>query len=107
LTQDWKMLIYFMAIWNILQTSGIFYDHLIHFVFIWYIFPVWVIFAKKNLVTLIHSFYIKRRWCSTLGVNKGVNIPLRGHSSPMGARGKIFKINVQRPVFNFTPRGKI
>jgi hypothetical protein len=35
---DWKMLIYFMAIWNILQTFRIFYDHLVHFVFIWYIF---------------------------------------------------------------------
>jgi hypothetical protein len=33
-----KMLIYFMAIWNILRTFGIFYDHLVHFVFIWYIF---------------------------------------------------------------------
>jgi uncharacterized membrane protein len=33
-----KMSIYFMAIWNILQTFGIFYDHLVHFVFIWYIF---------------------------------------------------------------------
>jgi hypothetical protein len=43
-----------MAIWNILQTLGIFYDHLIHFVFILYIFPVifWVIFTKKNLATL-------------------------------------------------------
>jgi hypothetical protein len=37
---DWKMLIYFMAIWNILQTFGIFYDRLVNFVFIWYIFPV-------------------------------------------------------------------
>jgi hypothetical protein len=56
---DGKMLIYFMAIWNILQTFGAFYDHLVHFVFllvqfvfIWYIFPVWVIFGKKNLATL-------------------------------------------------------
>jgi hypothetical protein len=32
---DWKMLIYFLAIWNILQTFGICYDHLVHFVFIW------------------------------------------------------------------------
>jgi hypothetical protein len=46
---DWKILIYFMAIWDILQT---FYDHLVHFVFIWYIFPVWVIFTKKNLATM-------------------------------------------------------
>jgi hypothetical protein len=36
---DWKMLIYFTAIWNILRTFGIFYGHLIHFVLIWYIFP--------------------------------------------------------------------
>jgi hypothetical protein len=34
----WKMLLYFMPIWNILQTFGIFYSHLVHFVFIWYIF---------------------------------------------------------------------
>jgi hypothetical protein len=27
-----------MAIWNILQTFGIFYDHLVQCVFIWYIF---------------------------------------------------------------------
>jgi hypothetical protein len=32
---DYKMLIYFMCICNILWTFGIFYDHLVHFVFIW------------------------------------------------------------------------
>jgi hypothetical protein len=35
---DWKILICFMAIWNILHTFKIFYDHLVHFVFNWYIF---------------------------------------------------------------------
>jgi hypothetical protein len=35
---DWKMLIYFMSIGNILRRFGIFYDHAVHFVFIWYIF---------------------------------------------------------------------
>jgi hypothetical protein len=35
---DWKKFIYVMAIWNILWILGIFYDHLVHFVFIWYIF---------------------------------------------------------------------
>jgi hypothetical protein len=35
---DWKMLIYFMAIWNILRTFGIFYEPLVQFVVIWYIF---------------------------------------------------------------------
>jgi hypothetical protein len=49
---DWKMLIYFMAIWNILWRFGILYNHLVHFVFIWYIFPVSVTCAEKNLATL-------------------------------------------------------
>jgi hypothetical protein len=34
---DCKLLIYFTAIWNTLRTLGIFYDHLVQFVFIWYI----------------------------------------------------------------------
>jgi DNA integrity scanning protein DisA with diadenylate cyclase activity len=44
-----------MVIWHILQTFMIFYDHLVHFVLIWYIFPVWVIFTQKNLTTLAKS----------------------------------------------------
>jgi hypothetical protein len=32
------MLIYIMAIANILRTFGIFYEHLVHFVLFWYIF---------------------------------------------------------------------
>jgi hypothetical protein len=35
---DWKILIYFTAVWNILQTFEIFYDHLVEFVFVWHIF---------------------------------------------------------------------
>jgi hypothetical protein len=35
-----------MAIWNILWTFGKFHDHLVHFVFIWYIFPVLVSCTK-------------------------------------------------------------
>jgi hypothetical protein len=41
-----------MAIWNILRTLGIFYDHLVYFVFVWYIFPVLVSFTMKHLATL-------------------------------------------------------
>jgi hypothetical protein len=37
---DLKKLIYFMDIWNTLETFGKLYDHLIYFVFIWYLFPV-------------------------------------------------------------------
>jgi preprotein translocase subunit SecY len=33
-----KIVIYFMAILNILRTFGIFYNHLVHFMFIWFIF---------------------------------------------------------------------
>jgi hypothetical protein len=43
------MFIYFMDIWNILHTSGIFYDHLVHFVFIWYIFPrLGIMYQEKS-----------------------------------------------------------
>jgi hypothetical protein len=45
---DWKMLIYFMAIRNILQTLDTFYDHLVHFVFIWYhFFRFWYHVPRK------------------------------------------------------------
>jgi hypothetical protein len=44
---DWKMLIYFMAVWNILPTSGIFYDHFVHFVFILVYFSGFGIMHQK------------------------------------------------------------
>jgi hypothetical protein len=50
---DWKMLIYFMDMWNNLWTFGIFHEHSAHCVFIWYIFPVLVSCTKKNLATLV------------------------------------------------------
>jgi hypothetical protein len=61
---EWKMLISFMAFLNILQTFRKFYDHLVHFVFIWYIFSVLVTCTKKNLATLLttQSFSIYTRW---------------------------------------------
>jgi hypothetical protein len=49
---EWKMLIYFMAIWNILWIFGVFFDHSVYFVLIWCIFPVLVSCTKKNLATL-------------------------------------------------------
>jgi hypothetical protein len=53
---DGKMLIYFMAIWNILRPFGKFCDHLVHFVLIWYIFPFLVSCTNKNLATLCSVF---------------------------------------------------
>jgi hypothetical protein len=50
----WKISIYFMAIWNILQTLGIFYDRLVHFVSAWYIFSGFGVMYHKNLATLVH-----------------------------------------------------
>jgi hypothetical protein len=44
-----------MAIWNILWRLGIFNDHLVHFEFIWYIFPFLVSCTKKNLATLFQN----------------------------------------------------
>jgi hypothetical protein len=50
---DWKLLIYFMAVRNILQTFDTFYYQLVHFALIWYIFLVWVSCTKKNLSMLL------------------------------------------------------
>jgi hypothetical protein len=37
-----------MSICHILRTFGIFYDHLVHFVFIWYIFYVFGIMCQEK-----------------------------------------------------------
>jgi hypothetical protein len=45
---DWKMLIYFVAILNILRTLGIFCDHFVQFVLIWYIFTSFGIMHQEK-----------------------------------------------------------
>jgi hypothetical protein len=37
---QWKMLVYFMAIWSILHPLGILCGHFVYFVVIWYIFGI-------------------------------------------------------------------
>jgi hypothetical protein len=38
-----------MAVWNILQIFGIFYDHLVHFEFIWCIFSgLGIMYQEKS-----------------------------------------------------------
>jgi hypothetical protein len=49
---NWEMFRCFMAIWNFLWRFGIFYNHLVLLVLIWYILPVLVSCNKKNLATL-------------------------------------------------------
>jgi hypothetical protein len=88
----------FLAIWNILLTFGIFYDHLEHFVVIWYIFPVLVSCTKENLATLqpdmAFCFMYVGTFTPTIKQLEGVYIiPPREHSSPLGAK--------------FTPMGKL
>jgi hypothetical protein len=61
---DWKMLKYFMAIWNILGTFGIVYEHFVHFVLFGIFFPVLVSCTKKNLATLEK----KGNWNVDLGI---------------------------------------
>jgi hypothetical protein len=45
---DWKLLIYFMANWNILLRFGKFYGRLVHFVSIWEHFPVFGIMWQEK-----------------------------------------------------------
>jgi hypothetical protein len=49
---QWKMLVYFMSVWNISLPFAILYGHLVHFLLIWYIFSVLVCSSKSNLATL-------------------------------------------------------
>jgi hypothetical protein len=49
---DWKMLICFMAFWNILLTC---YDLLVRFELIWYIFPVLVSRTEEHHATLAET----------------------------------------------------
>jgi hypothetical protein len=44
----WKMLVYFMDTWSILQSFVIFYGHLVKYLEIWYIFPRFgILFQEK------------------------------------------------------------
>jgi hypothetical protein len=70
---DWKILIYFMAVCSILWTFGKIYDHLVHFVLIWNIFPVSVSPTKKNLATLIAGLAPERRIRSRPSVSNLLN----------------------------------
>jgi hypothetical protein len=54
----WKMLVYFMAIWNILQTFGIFYGHMVHFRVIWYIFPRFGMLCREKSGSPALNWYL-------------------------------------------------
>jgi hypothetical protein len=46
---DWIILKYFMSICNLLRTLGIFNDHFVHFVFIWYILSgIGIMYQEKS-----------------------------------------------------------
>jgi hypothetical protein len=72
-----------MATSNILRTFWIFYDHLAHFVFIWYIFSGFGTMYQKNLAT-VHStrtFYLQ--WAPN---------PRGGQGYQEGSKNFIFSI---------------
>jgi hypothetical protein len=63
-----------MAVCSILWTFGKIYDHLVHFVLIWNIFPVSVSPTKKNLATLIAGLAPERRIRSRPSVSNLLNL---------------------------------
>jgi hypothetical protein len=71
---DCKIWIDFEAIWNILRTFGTFYGHLVHVVFIWYIFPVLVSWTKKNLATLFRGMPSSSSSRQNVELNQGDQI---------------------------------
>jgi hypothetical protein len=49
---QWAMLLNLLSISSNLLSYGLLYCHLVYFIAIWYIFPILVCCAKKNLATL-------------------------------------------------------
>jgi hypothetical protein len=49
-----------MDILSAVQPNGMLYGPLVHFVVIWYIFPVLVCFTESNLATLTTSRFFKK-----------------------------------------------
>jgi hypothetical protein len=54
---EYKMLVYFMAIWNIWQPFGIPYSHLVHFWSFGVFLHVLVCFTHINLATLPQTHF--------------------------------------------------
>jgi hypothetical protein len=44
----WKMLVYFMGMWSLLQPFGVFYGHLVYFMAIWYMFSRFGMLSKET-----------------------------------------------------------
>jgi hypothetical protein len=82
------MSIYFMPIWNILQTFAIFYSHLLHFVFIWYIFPVLVSCNKKNLATLMGGTAV---FMYTIELDPQKNLEVKYRSKEFGGKIRTYR----------------
>jgi hypothetical protein len=60
----WKMFVYFMVIWNILQPLGVLYGILVYGNFV-YLTPFLVYCAKKNMATPLQTFMSHNRLCLT------------------------------------------
>jgi hypothetical protein len=52
---QWNMSAYFVVIWSILWSIGIFDGQLVYFMVSWYIIPVLVYCTKKCLATLFYA----------------------------------------------------
>jgi hypothetical protein len=65
---EWKILLYFMTIWNILWPFGIIYGRLVCFVVIWYILPILVGLDNKNMATPVvcSNVQIPHFYCACL-----------------------------------------
>jgi hypothetical protein len=65
--------VYFTVMLSILRSCCLFCGHLVHFVVIWYIFPVLVCCNEKNLANLMYntefSYLVLRSQCGL--VKKG------------------------------------
>jgi hypothetical protein len=68
-----------MAIWNILETFWIFYDHLVQFVFIWYILSGFGIMQQEKSGNPDHQFYF---WVHCGSPGRSIDVTLTATSVP-------------------------
>jgi hypothetical protein len=103
----WPFAIYFdhweylMTIGNILWSLGIFlrpfgivYVNLLQFLVIWYIFPFWYVWTKKNLATLLEN--------SNICVGAG-KFQFQDRFKYFGIRTKVTSLGEFSPVDRFLP----
>jgi hypothetical protein len=82
---EWKVLVYFMALWSVLRTFGIFHGHSVYFGYVWYIFSRFGMLYKDKSGNIGSNGVDKKRFAkieNRRAINKSVNSRHRVRGEP-------------------------